>query len=646
MRVLKWFCLLMVVASLTEVKVNAQTKTTGQTQDQIFSALRNAGLNNDTATADRLAAQLTDYKIPSYVEYYRIRPHLQQVDTADAEVRAFLDKYAGTAIADRLRNDWLLALGKAGSWDTFDVQFPQFVLQDDAQVKCYALISRVNKGQNVADDARVVLSQPRNYGNGCTDLISLLVQKQQFNEDDIQMQLQMMSEWGVRDPLQRVANSLPSLNSKKIMQAYDRPDQLLADKTLNMKNWGDYQAVLIALGRLSRTDTPKAISYLSKFSDKLNRKENAQAWTQIAFIASRQLDPDALDYWKKASSTLSEEGYQWRVRAALRANDWDKVKLYINEMPEYLKKDSAWIYWWGRAEAANGNDKNARKAYQTIQDDHGFYAQLAQEELGSQTTVPPAPAPVADQDVDKMGQNAGLQRAVTFYNMDMFFEAMREWNWEIRKLKTDQELLAASEFARQNNMLDRMLSTSIRTKNVVDFTQRFPAPHLSTMYATTKTLDVEVAWIYGLIRQESRFMKDVQSSVGASGLMQLMPGTAKFVANKIGLKTFKPSEVNDVNTNLMLGSNYLNMMLDGFEHSQVLVTAAYNAGPSRAKIWWRQIKTPMDAAIFAETIPFTETRGYVKNVMSNATYYAALFDGKPQSLKQRLGTITPNSAGQ
>lgn len=646
MRVLKWFCLLMVVGALADVKVNAQTKTTGQTQDQIFSSLRSAGLSNDAATADRLAAQLPDYKIPSYVEYYRIRPHLQQPDTADAEVSAFLDKYAGTAIADRLRNDWLLALGKAGKWDIFDTQFPQFVLQDDAQVKCYALISRVNKGQNVAEDARAVLNQPRSYGNGCTDLVSLLMQNQQFNEDDLQMQLQMMSEWGVRDPLQRVANSVPLLNPKKIMQAYDRPDALLSDKTLDMKKFSDYESLLIALGRLSRTDTPKAIMYLSKFSNKLNRKETAQAWSQIAFIASRQLDPNALDYWKKASSTLSDEGYQWRVRAALRDSDWSKVKTYINEMPESLKKDSTWIYWWGRAEAADGNDKNARKAYQTIEGEHGFYGQLAQEELGNTTNVPPAPPAVPDQDVDKMAQNAGLQRAVAFYNMDMFFEAMREWNWEIRKLKTDQDLLAAGEFARQNNMLDRMLSTSIRTKNVVDFTQRFPAPHLSTMYATTKSLDVEVAWIYGLIRQESRFMKDVQSSVGASGLMQLMPGTAKFVANKIGFKEFKPSEVNDINTNLLLGSNYLNMMLDGFEHSQVLVTAAYNAGPSRAKIWWRQIKTPMDAAIFAETIPFTETRGYVKNVMSNATYYAALFDGKPQSLKQRLGTITPNLASQ
>lgn len=644
MRMLKWFCLLIVMVTLIEVKVNAQTNVTEQTQDQLFLALRKAGLGNDTATADRLAAQLPDYKIPSYVEYYRIRPHLQQPDTDDAEVQAFLTKYAGTAIADRLRNDWLLALGKAGKWALFDEQYPQFVLQDDVQLKCYALTSRVLKGENVAEEARSVLTQPRNYGNGCTDLITLLVQKQQFTDDDIQMQLQIMSEWGVRDPLERVANGIPALDPKRIMRAYDRPDLLLADKTLNMKKFTDYQALLIALGRLSRTDTPKAISYLGKFSDKLNRKENAQAWAQIAFIASRQLDPNAVDYWEKASSRLSEDGYQWRVRAALRATDWKKVKVYIDEMPESLKKDSTWIYWWGRAEAAIGHEKEAKQAYQTIQHDFGFYGQLAQEELGEVTKVPPAPAAVSDQEVDIMAKLPGLQRAVIFYNMNLFFEAMREWNWEIRQLKTDQELLAAAEFARQNDMLDRMLSTSIRTKNVVDFTQRFPAPHLSTMYATTKSLDVEVAWVYGLIRQESRFMKDVQSSVGASGLMQLMPGTAKFVAKKIGLSGFKPNEVNDVTTNLSLGTNYLNMMLDTFNHSQVLVTAAYNAGPSRAKIWWRQVNTPLEAAIFAETIPFTETRGYVKNVMSNATYYAALFDGKPQSLKQRLGTITPNTA--
>lgn len=645
MRLSKWFFCLAAICVVLNHKAIAQSSATTRTPDQMFLALRTAGLGNDTATANRLAAQLTDYKIPSYVDYYRIRPLLQQVDNAEPEVRAFLNRYAGTAIADRMRNDWLLALGRAGRWTIFDEQFPLFKLQDDVQLKCYDLMSRALKGQQVAREAREVLVRPRSYGAGCTDLIDLLVEKKQFNNDDVQMQLQQMSEIGSRDPLLRVADNLPVLNRSKIIQAMDKPVTLLAN--VNVKNFGEYQAFLIALGQLSRNDIPKAVKALDKESGKLNKKEREQAWAQIAFIAARQLDPNAHDYWKKAGSAkLSSEGYEWRVRAALRATDWPSVRTYIEEMPADLKKDDTWVYWLGRANSQAGNIEKARESYQSIAAQKGFYGQLAQEELGEKITVPAAQDAPSEELIQKMEKNPGFQTAIQFYDMDLFFETMREWNWEVRKLKTDRELMAAAEFARRHNMLDRMVSTSIRTQNAVDFTQRFPAPHLPTMYANTNPIGLEVAWVYGLIRQESRFMKNAQSSVGASGLMQIMPGTAKYVANKIGLKDFKLSDVNSIDTNLLLGTRYLNMMLGSMNDSQVLATAAYNAGPSRLKIWWNRVENPMDAAIFAETIPFSETRGYVKNVLSNATYYAAMFEEKPQSLKQRLGIIVPNTANR
>jgi soluble lytic murein transglycosylase len=163
------------------------------------------------------------------------------------------------------------------------------------------------------------------------------------------------------------------------------------------------------------------------------------------------------------------------------------------------------------------------------------------------------------------------------------------------------------------------------------------------MQLATQRTGLEAAWVYGLIRQESRFVHDARSPVGASGLMQLMPGTARYVARKIGLTDFSPAQVNDVQTNLLLGASYLSMALNRLNGSEVLATAAYNAGPSRSVAWRATLSGTMEGAVFAETIPFTETRDYVKKVMSNATYYAALFEDKPQSLKARLGTISPHA---
>ena len=148
--------------------------------------------------------------------------------------------------------------------------------------------------------------------------------------------------------------------------------------------------------------------------------------------------------------------------------------------------------------------------------------------------------------------------------------------------------------------------------------------------------------VRAVIRVESSFRSDAVSGSGAQGLMQLMPGTARWVARKIGLGDFRLDQVDQLETNITLGTHYLNMVLQDLGGSQALATAAYNAGPRRPRAWRATLARPVEGAIFAESIPFTETRDYVKKVLSNATYYAALFEGKPQSLKARLGTVAPN----
>ena len=161
------------------------------------------------------------------------------------------------------------------------------------------------------------------------------------------------------------------------------------------------------------------------------------------------------------------------------------------------------------------------------------------------------------------------------------------------------------------------------------------------MRPAAKSQSLDDAWVYGLMRQESRFVTNAKSSAGASGLMQLMPATAKWVARKIGLKDFHQGQVNDTETNLLLGTTYMRMVMESLDNHPVLASAAYNAGPGRARKW--RADRPLEGAIYAETIPFNETRDYVKKVMSNSVYYSALFDGKPQSIKSRLGVIGPRS---
>jgi soluble lytic murein transglycosylase len=227
--------------------------------------------------------------------------------------------------------------------------------------------------------------------------------------------------------------------------------------------------------------------------------------------------------------------------------------------------------------------------------------------------------------------------------MGLRFEGNREWNWALRGL-TDQQLIATAEYARRIGLYDRVVNTADRTKQEHNFGLRYPTPYKDALSPIAQSIGLDPNWAYGLIRQESRFIMSAKSHVGASGLMQVMPATAKYVAKKIGMTNFKQSQLDDMNTNLTLGSNYLNMVLQDLDGSWALASAAYNAGPGRPKMWREKLPRSVEGAIFAETIPFNETRGYVKAVLANANYYSVLNSNKTPSLKQVLGTVSPKTS--
>jgi soluble lytic murein transglycosylase len=341
----------------------------------------------------------------------------------------------------------------------------------------------------------------------------------------------------------------------------------------------------------------------------------------------------------------------WKARAGLRAGAWGHVRDAIAAMGEAQRSEPVWVYWRARAlQALKEPDAiaataQARTLYESIASPRGFYEQLALEELGRSVTVPPPPVPLTAQETDAAQHNPGLQRALAAIGLGLRSEGVREWNYTVN-LHTaggmsERELLAAAALACANEVCDRCINSSERTREVQDHAQRFPMPHQSTVVKRANEIGLDPAYVYGLIRQESRFVTDARSGVGASGLMQVMPATARWTARKIGMTSFQPQQLSERDTNIAIGTAYLKLALDDFEGSMPMAAAAYNAGPNRPRAWRNG---PMLAGeIWAENIPFEETRDYVKKVLANTTNYAALITGQPQSLRARLGVVGPRT---
>ncbi|WP_213768190.1 lytic transglycosylase domain-containing protein [Caballeronia sp. dw_19] len=614
--------------------------------DRTFIQLREAARSNDAGRAMQLAAQIPNYPAPGYVDYFTIKPQLfdsqghARVDAPDEPVLAFLQRYDGQAIADRMRNDYLNVLGARHDWRNFLDQYSRFVLNDDTQVKCYALEARASRGENVSDAARALLVDPKWYGDGCVDLINALAVSQQFTADDVWQQIRLAYEQNYTNTGSRIADALGQV----------RPDQSVFDTAASTpplylargvgRDTSSHQLALVAITRMARNDPAMAAASFSSVAPALTPSERAVGWGTIAYQAALKRMPSAVDWYRlSVNAPLSNPAYEWRTRSALLAGDWTMVRWSIEQMPPTLRNQPAWIYWHARSLKQAGDTATANQEFTSIADQFNFYGQLASEELGQKITVPPR-TEVSDAEIAQAASVPGFALSQKFYAMNLRLEGNREWNWPLRTM-TDRQLIATALYAKRIELFDRAVNTADKTKTEHDFSLRYLSPYRDVVERESKNTGLDVEWAYGLIRQESRFIINAKSEVGAGGLMQLMPGTAQLVAKKIGMGPVSREQMNDLDTNILLGTNYLAMVYNQFDDSAVLATAGYNAGPGRPTQWRSTLSAPVEGAIFAETIPFTETRDYVKNVLSNTVYYAALFEGRPQSLKARLGYIAP-----
>lgn len=583
-----------------------------------------------------------DPVLGSYARYWSLRQQL--LNTAqpipEREIQDFFTHNQDAYLADRLKGEWLVAAGQAGNYSQVLELAP--VMVENSRIRCTLLMAEHLNGRKIRPDDAVEAFEP---SAPCWSMLDQLYERRVLGWNEVQGMLRASLETNRANNSRRLAAVMFDGAQMRDYSAIMNDPRKWLQASKPPRSPAQLELTAIALSRLAYGDQrlSNAAWVEKNWEGVLPKPYMEWVWSQFGLVAALNVELDAARWYRKSGNfRMTDYNHAWQVRAELRQPviDWGMVAKSIRRMSARQAAEPVWVYWYARALSAQGNQKAAVEHYRSIAHDLSFYGQLASEELGQPQALPPMPSAVTAAELNAARNHPGLQRAVALFELGWRPEAVPEWNFNLRGMN-DRQLLAAAEFAREKHIYDRVVNTSLRTENEIDLTQRFIAPFSGQVSEKAREISLDPAWVYGVIRQESRFITDARSRVGASGLMQLMPATAKWVAGKIGMKDFHPSRVNEFEINTILGTNYLRMVLNDLNGSEVLATAGYNAGPRRPVQWRSKLAAPVEGAIFAETIPFTETRLYVKNVMSNAIYYSTLFTGQPQSLKERLGTVSP-----
>jgi len=572
-----------------------------------------------------------DHPLRAYVDYWR----LKQNGAQNAEKEAFVATYPDSPLAERLRMELAGERGASDDWVGFE-RWSSQLAKPDNEIRCHTLRARLQRSDPAAvtDAARLYMTGI-DLPTSCSRLFALLAERGHLRHEATLARLRLALEARNLRLARELLDMLPDdmRPPGDLLGRAERDAARLLSETQNSP--AAVEIALYALTSIARDDPGRAADLWEKQGRPYPVPEQQYGWAQIAVQGAKSLDSRTGDWFAKASGKLSDAQAVWYTRAMLRAGRWPEVSRGIEAMPESMQEEAVWRYWKARSLKAVGATTQANTLFARLSREVHYYGVLATEELPVRIETRAQDYRPSQDELRAVRTLPGVERAIRLRKLGLDVDALTEWQWVIRGMN-DPQLLAAAEVARAEGWYDRAINTADLTRDTHNFDLRYLTPYrdLAETYSRRQSLDP--AWVFGLMRQESRFIDYARSSAGAIGLMQIMPATAKWIAKQMG-DTHAHASVREPETNIRFGTFYLKNIYDRLGSSPVLATAGYNAGPGRAKRW--QAATPLEGAIYVESIPITETREYVKKVLTNAMFYSQRLGTPSTSLKDRLGII-------
>lgn len=605
-----------------------------------FLAAKKALENGNAEVFLQNASTLQDYPLYPYLVYWHLMAHLDE--QSNATIQAFLDSNDDMPLAPQLRTAWLMYLAGEQRWEDFQTFYRG---SRSSELRCDAHLAELKTGEKAKAwaGAQQLWLVGHSQNDACDPLFTAWEKAGGLDEEMRQQRIDLALARGNGGLAGYLAKPLSEdkRNWVALWRRVDNHPEIIRDEPLLKKdNEQNRRIIKHGLNLLAGRDPTIAATLWPSMSQHyhFDKKDRRAIERRIALNFALDGDNRALNWYAKLPRrALGKNDAAWAVRAAMRRGLWQAAVDWIAKVPQSDRASEQWRYWLARAEEALGKTKQAAGIYQELSQNRSYYGFLAADRSDNPYNLEHEPLEVSDEALEALQQKPALIRARELYHLTLTNDARREWDYAVAHMN-HQERLAAGKLADKWKWYDRALLTLARADHFDDLNIRFPLAYHEAVLREAQKRGIDPSWVYAIARQESAFIEDVQSSAGALGLMQLMPGTGRNIARQLNTQ-IDNSSLLQPETNIRFGSYYLQQVLNRFDDNPVLATAAYNAGPLRIEQWTPKSGS-IDADIWVDTMPYHETRQYVRRVMAYSVFYDQRLERPITRLRLRMPAIS------
>ncbi len=562
--------------------------------------------------------QLKDYPLYPYLKYQWIKRKLGQ----SAKIKQFLKEHPDTRYASLLNHAWLMHLGKNKDWPDFLQYYND---SSNTKLQCFHLRAKYQTGAKTEAliAAKRLWVVGKSQPGECDPIFNALKNSKYFTRELLWQRFEaalINKKVNLANYVMRSMNRHDQAIAKSWLKVHAKP-KMVADKKFLRQSYPQ-SGLIFAHGvyRLSRSNLAKALQLWDERRDefKINHATRQRIEQKLAMSLAYRRDERAYGRLSKLDKP-DEATQEWRVRTALRAQDWPQVEESISLLNKETKDKDKWRYWLARALENNGRPKVANFIYSQLSKERSFYGYLSADKLDKNYQLADYPVQISAKEFDRFKQRADFRVVTELIEVNKLREAKRQWWYAVKKL-SKKDILIAAKFAQQLNWKQVAIFTIAKAKYWDDVSLRFPMDFEAQVQKNAEVQQLSPAVVFALIRRESAFNEKARSPVGARGLMQIMPRTGQQIAKELKQKWKGVNHLLNPKVNVKYGAYYYKKLLNQFGGHYALAAAGYNAGPHRVNRWLPTDRS-MAADIWIETIPFNETRAYVSAVLTYALIY-------------------------